>query len=150
MKKFSAILFLCFVFFVCGFNNAFFEYLIGLDEKAEVSFYCTEKNTGSFASEIKNGGGYVYSVQSENAHKTYENLLGCYGFSIKLKPETIDEILKKVHIVKTENLEGVKNFYGTAIGLVFFDFLDNKKINIQIAKTSSGVIVGSPIILGSY
>ena len=150
MKKFLSIIFLCFVFCVCGFNNVFFEYLVDLDKNSKVCFYCSERNQTGFVQEIQNGQGYVYETTNEKAKDIYKTLKGCYGFSIRLGATALDDILKNVHIVKTEKLEGLENFYCMANGLMFFDFLDNKKINIQIAKTSSGVIVGSPIILGSY
>ncbi|MBR5226991.1 MAG: hypothetical protein IKV69_02820 [Clostridia bacterium] len=66
MKKFFALVFVCFVFFVASFSNVFFEKLVGLEGGIEVSFYCTQKNDGDVFSEVKNGDGYVYTAQIEN------------------------------------------------------------------------------------
>lgn len=150
MKKFVVIVFVAFVFLLCSFNNQFFNYLLTLDENASVSFYCTTKNQNNFLNETQNGDGFVYSVSVVNAGEVYESLMGCYGFSVRLGLDAFDNVIEKVSVVKTEVVGDTQNFYGAATGLMFFDFLDNKKINIQIAKTQNSVVVGSPIILGAY
>ncbi|MBQ2713464.1 MAG: hypothetical protein IJF22_00660 [Clostridia bacterium] len=150
MKKFFTVVFLCFVCFAASFNNIFFTKLLAFGGCEEVSFYCSQKNQTEFANEIKNGEGYIYSVDVSDAKSDYSKLLGCYGFSAKFDILLFDKIMDTMQVVKTETLEGVQNFYGYVNGLTMFDFMDNKKVNIQVALTSNGVIVGSPLILGSY
>lgn len=150
MKKFFALVFICFVFFVASFSNVFFEKLVGLEGGIEVSFYCIQKNDGDVFSEVKNGDGYVYTAQIENMQGVYPSLLGCYGFSAKFDDVVFDEIMQSVQVLKTEVIEGVANYYGYVNTLSMFGFLENKKVNIQIAKTKNFVVVGSPIILGCY
>ena len=150
MKKFFTVVFLCFVFFVASFNNAFFQKLTSFEGCKEVSFYCSKKNQIAFADETRNGEGYIYSLDCEDVSRIYPKLQGCFGFSAKFEACAFDDIVKGVQIVKVENLEGVESFYGYVNGLSMFGFLDNKKINIQIALTAGGVVVGSPLILGAY
>ena len=149
MKKFCVVFFMCFVFFVASFNNTFFEKLASSEGCKEVSFYCSQKNQVGL-DEIKNGEGYIYSALPNQAQVAYSKLLGCYGFSAKFDTSAFYEILEGIEIIKTQTVEGVQSFYGFASGLSLFGFLDNKKINIQVALTSDAVIVGSPLILGSY
>lgn len=150
MKKFCIFVFLCITVFACSFNNSFFEYLAKLDGNAKISFYCTEKNNGDFLSEVRNGEGYVYELKGTEAQSAYSDLLGCYGFSVKLDKKLFEEVMQNVKVLKTETVAGIENFYGIANGIMFFDFLEDKKINIQIAKSDDAVVVGCPLILGSY
>lgn len=139
-----------FVGLVCGFNNSFFTYLTQ-SGSGEVRFYCGAKNSSYGVKEIKNGQGYEYICSIGGAKEVYENLNSCYGFSVHYNDNArLSEILEKVSVKKTEVLGEYTLYYGTAQGIMFFDFLDNSKINIQIAVSSNKMVVGSPIILGAY
>ncbi len=64
----------------------------------------------------------------------------------------IDSILKKIHFEKlsSEEVEGIQISYGYSPSYKKFVYVDGKKVNVQVAKTADGVIVGFPIILTGY
>lgn len=152
MKKILVLFFVIFVAMLCFSNNAFLDYLTQNAKCGEVRFYCLAKcGAGAVVKEIQNGASYEYISSVENAKNAFGFLNGCYGYSVHFEnTEKLDEILKQVCVLKVENVGGVTNYYGSVQGAVFFNFLGAQKINVQIAVTNNALVVGSPMILGSY
>ena len=152
MKKISVLIFVFIMFCFCSISNDFSQNLFCLSSDAKVSFYCDEENFVKDAIMLINGQSFVVETSAEFALETYKNLHSCVGFSIVFNKDEIDlgKILEKVNIIEEEIIEDNFTIYGIAQGLSFSTFVNNKKVNIQIAQNDDFVIIGSPIILGCY
>jgi hypothetical protein len=132
-------------------DNSYEKYIFKLSPSSEVSFYTTERPQNFEGTCIQNGEGYILITSGLNAEKYMDTLKNCFGFSVVLRDKNLlPDILKKVKVVKTEIIEGREILYAQTTSLPFSTFVENKKVNIQIAICSSNFIVGCPLILGSY
>ena len=152
MKKMLVLFFVIFVVGLCALNNSFLSFLVQ-DADAEVRFYCSAKIDDFVEGVVqkKNGACFEYSCADEVAQEVFKSLNGCFGYSVHYKDSSkFQEVLNKVSVLKMETINEIINYYGVVQGAFFFNFLDNKKINVQIAKVNNAFVVGCPIILGSY
>ena len=151
VKKVFLVLFVLFVAAVCSMNGALLENLLKVQSAQRVEFYCSKKVDGLMADVVQNGEGFIYSCQPQNAKTVYENLSGCFGFSVKYQNNNaLNEIIKNMTLIKKESQGDLTLIYGRVPSALFFDFVGNQKVNIQIAMRGQSLVVGSPIILGSY
>ena len=151
MKKFICLLFILSLLCAAALDNSYEKYIFKLSPSAEVSFYTTERPQNFEGTCIQNGEGYILITSGLNAEKYMDTLKNCFGFSVVLRDKNLlPDILKKVKVVKTEIIEGREILYAQTTSLPFSTFIENKKVNIQIAICSSNFIVGCPLILGSY
>ena len=150
MKKIFLIFAIVFSMSYLFISNNFALHIFSLVSGGEVRFYCGEKN--DLPLEIKNGQSFIYSCDADNATNFSMNLKGCFGFSVHTTKNNIDleKLLASVNILRTEVVEGYELFYGLVPGLVFSTFINNQKINLQIAVQGDNVVLGSPIILGDF
>lgn len=150
MKK--IILFFSFIFIVAylSLNNSFINQILLNVKSGEVNFYCSQDN--QIDGQIKNGSGYICECEIENFNNMFNSLKGCYGFSIetKMDEEEFENFLKKIKIIKTQKLDENIVVYGYASNLCFSNYISNKKVNIEIAKNNERVVIGCPVILGSF
>ena len=56
----------------------------------------------------------------------------------------------RAKLVCVEKLDGITNYYYYSNKLPKSESVKNKKVNIQIAISNNAVVVGTPIIYGSY
>ena len=64
--------------------------------------------------------------------------------------DKLKELLKNVKILKIEEVAENKVVYAYLPELINFCMVDGKKVNLQIAFNEQRVILGSPLILGSF
>lgn len=104
-------------------------------------------------SSISNGQGVIVTGSSTNYNLLNFNKDIVSGESIKLTNysyKEVCEILKFKELMKYEFSDGLSTFYGQ---VPFGDksvFVSGKRINCQIAVCNDYIVVGIPIILGSY
>lgn len=100
------------------------------------------------------GSGLILSVQSNKAKELLNSFKGeIYGMSVELKEEMkIEEILNiiKAKIVKKERVAGREIYYCYSNNNSDYVVDCGKKINYQIAINNEKIIIGTPLILGSY
>ena len=75
------------------------------------------------------------------------------GYQVKLDSEIqAVSFLRKYdcEIVFTENVNGIENYYFYSNKLLKKQVLNGKKVNVHLAVSDNGVILGYPIIYGSY
>lgn len=114
-------------------------------------FYCEKvlKRSNFISSIISSGDGYFVTTNLKCAKKVFEDLKNVKSFKIIFKNNF--EISKlKLKYIKTELVEDMKISYAFSN---YFDnsiCIDGKKSNIQIVEKESQVIIGVPIIMGSY
>lgn len=152
MKKIFVLIFVLIMLCFCSINNNYAEELFCQSQTAKVCFYCDECNEFENATTIVNGQSYIVETSAGYANEVYKNLDSCVGFSIVFNKNEIDieTLLQGVRVVKEETAGENFTIYGITNGLAFSTFIDNKKVNIQITQNNDFIIVGSPIILGSY
>lgn len=152
MKKLICLGFVMLLVTLSTFNNGFGMYIFSLSTDLGVCFYLGEAPASYIGECVKNGEGYILKTTADFAKENFSNLSGCYGFSVEIDKNktTTKNLLDKITITKTEKIDNLQIFYGVASGLPFSTIIENKKVNIQIAISESKIILGSPIILGSY
>lgn len=57
---------------------------------------------------------------------------------------------KRAKLILVEEIDGVKNYYYYSKKLPKREVVKGKKVNIQVAISSDTVVIGTPIIYGSY
>ena len=151
MKKIFILGFVFCLLFACSLHGGFLSRLAEFDASARVCFYCSEVQNLENASTQKNGDGAIISCAAENAIDVYKSITNCFGYSIRFNDVAlVEEILSQIRVLKTQVSQGITSYFGLAPATMFFDFLGGYKINVQVAVCKDYIVVGSPIILGSY
>ncbi len=93
---------------------------------------------------------YIYSTP-QNA-KFYNLKIDESGIMLRFVERNVYDLIQdfKGEILKIEEIEGKTVFYGFTPFEENFIMLENKKINMQIVEKEGEIIVGLPIILGSF
>lgn len=111
--------------------------------------------------------GGRYSLFYENGEMTEEYSMtlfetvfnrfgkgGVSGESVRFfgGDEEINKIIKrlKVDVRQRQEFANISTFYGYSAALGEGLMLEGQKINIQIVKKGNTVIIGTPLIMGSY
>lgn len=151
MKKFIIfiIFLLCFIAGIEGensqpailiFEGRFSLYGVGYSEVESEKIDC--------------GSGLILSVKSDDAEQLFNAFKGeVYGMSVELNKEMeLEEILKiiKAKIVKKESVAGREIYYCYSNNNSDYVIDNGQKINYQIAINNGNIIIGTPLILGSY
>lgn len=154
MKRIFAFLLIMLIFIFVSFNNDKFLELCSYYNSASLSIFCenyTDTPNTNFTA-IKNGDSYIIQTKASQAGNVLKNLMNCSGFLLTFNgtKEDVNNLLKQIKIVKTENYSDIQIFYCYICGLVYSTIIDNKKVNLQIAINNNIITIGSPLILGSY
>lgn len=100
------------------------------------------------------GNMTICSSDIENFGIGYDKLGNIIGVAVRydLGAINVDDILSAANAVslKVEQGENMVCYYAHSNLLKDSVTVDGKKINLQIAVTQNGIIVGSPMIMGSY
>ena len=157
MKKIAVLVLALVLISVLTLNNEKLAQLCFEFENAKLEFYCKGyideiKEVDRDISIINNGEEFIISTRANNVEPIKDYLIDCFGYCIKIEgvKQTIEHLLDKVQIAKTEIIDGIEILYGYVHGFLFSTFINGKKVNVQIAFNDNTVIIGSPIILGSY
>ena len=152
MKKFLVFIFLLFIVAVCSFGSGY--KFLSLEKSAKIELFVTNISASLNEDFIKNGEAYVVHTNNLKLEDTLKNVSGVYGVSYLFEGgvEDYEGLKNKVKVQNVQESENICTFYGFLSGFDKFTYIDGKKVNVQIAYNSenSRLIIGFPIILGSY
>ncbi len=103
------------------------------------------------AKAINNGNTLIISAPASISRFLYNSLFEIKGITF-FTSQSLQSVVSKLNIkvFKGVKVEGAEHFYGFCTGLDKFVFVDGKKVNVHLVKKKDQLIVGFPIILGSY
>lgn len=140
--------------FSFGLDKDIYFLKLAQDYGARVSFYTSSPQKIDGADCVVNGNSGIVSCSSNTAQKVYSKLKGIVGisFCVQGNNKTLSHIFDDLKLqIKSQNNVGKITTYLAYTNLFSNHImLDNDKINIQIAVNDGSIIVGMPIILGSY
>jgi len=119
----------------------------------EYRIYSTEWVENDLITNTTNlGFSYIYHLKSHNAAEVRKLFTKIDGESITLNNISKTTVLKKLgyKIVANSNIDNIKITYAYSPRGKTFIKDGAQKINLQIAKNKDTLIVGWPVILGSY
>ena len=100
------------------------------------------------------GSGIIASVKSDRAQTLINSFKGkIYGYSVEVSEKlNINYILSllKADIVKCEKVCGREIYYCYSACKSEYVISEGNKVNYQIAISEDKVVIGTPLILGSY
>lgn len=120
------------------------------------SFYASKDCKATNLTSTKNGAGYILSAKTKNASLVQDcldnNFVAGESFCFDGDEKDIKYILKRLSatIKRKEVFDEFELFYAYSPKFYSYITIDNKKINVQIAKNKNTITVGTPIIFGSY
>lgn len=154
MKKIFVFLFLCVLLsFALYFNKQplplFNFYQDGVCEFAVKAN--TNKILPSFVQDTQNGENLFVKAPLKLGDYLQKNLNDILGVTIIIN-EREENVLKnlQVKICKTEKQNDNKHIFGFSPLFEKAIFIENKKCNIHIVVQSDRLVIGYPIVLGSY
>lgn len=147
MKNLVAFLFLTVLLLTfCYFD---FSPVLPFDNAARASFVLEEKVEGY--DYVQNGDEYIVEVYSdiERFYQKYSDQIK--GFNLYFS-ENVEQIIQTLsgQIYRSQDVEGMKIYYGYTNLYNDFRYVSGKKINVQIAEQEKQVIVGFPLILTGF
>ncbi|MGN1221690.1 MAG: hypothetical protein ACI4TT_00475, partial [Christensenellales bacterium] len=104
---------------------------------------------------VKNGNACIVSCDSKYASTVKASINNILGESITINNPN-EDVLKQINdyisknILYDEKLDGTQIIYGYDNTLKNFVMVDGQKINFQVAINSDYVVIGYPLILGSF
>ena len=100
---------------------------------------------------VQNGDEYIVEVYSdiERFYQKYSDQIK--GFNLYFS-ENVEQIIQTLsgQIYRSQDVEGMKIYYGYTNLYNDFRYVSGKKINVQIAEQEKQVIVGFPLILTGF
>lgn len=147
MKNLVAFLFLTVLLLAfCYFD---FSPALPFDNAARASFVLEEKVEGY--DYVQNGDEYIVEVYSdiERFYQKYSDQIK--GFNLYFS-ENVEQIIQTLsgQIYRSQDVEGMKIYYGYTNLYNDFRYVSGKKINVQMAEQENQVIVGFPLILTGF
>ena len=114
-------------------------------------FYCEGvlNNSNFISSVISCGENFFVTTNLKCAKKVYNDLLNVKSFKVVIEDD-FDVTKLKLQYIKTENVEDMKISYAFSNYFKSSVCVDGKKANVQIVEKNNKIIIGSPIIMGSY
>jgi len=144
MVKLPLYITLCVVLVYYSFATAANPRLEILGE-GEYAIYSREDVQSSLVDRrVSSGVGYIYYTVSKNAEALRAKFSNIDGESIVLAGQSAKEILKKL------GYREVSPGYGYSPRAKDFIKANGQKINLQIVERNDSVVVGWPVVLGSY
>lgn len=120
------------------------------------SFYTTDKISFLDNTKIvKNGNACIVSCDSKYANVVKASINNILGESITINNPT-EDVLKQINDYISQNtlydekLDGTQIIYGYDNTLENFVIVDGQKVNFQVAINIDYVVIGYPLILGSF
>lgn len=151
MKKLLVFIFLLIIVVICSLGS---EIKLFNFSNFDIELFATEISDNIQADVIKNGDGYIVKTNSEEIDKVLNLVDGVYGVTLIIDDNSTkyEEIKSKIKVQNCQEEQNIYTFYGYINGQDKFIYVDNKKVNIQVLynKNNSKLIIGFPIILGSY
>lgn len=134
-------------------KNPVFSFSSELD--ANYCFYTNNANISvDGASVVKNGDMFFVSCKSNVAQNVKQQLDNIDGESISFQG-TKNDALKflsqfNYEIVFSEMVEDIFIIYAYCPTIANCVYVNNQKINIELAVNKSNITIGTPLIIGSY
>ena len=120
---------------------------------ATYTFYTLEKTDESL-SYTKNGDAFIVSCDINQAGSIKQKLGKILGESICFEGDKIAGLnfISKFDYtsILTEDVNGIFTLYAYSPKIENYVYINNKKVNIELAVNKGVVTIGSPIIVGSY
>lgn len=117
------------------------------------TFYTLEKMDSDLPY-TKNGDAFVHYCDFKNASKVKQQLSGILGESVSFCGDKVDGLNFLSNFdyttILVENIDGIWTLYAYSPKIENFVFVNNQKVNIELAVNKNIVTIGSPIIVGSY
>ncbi len=97
---------------------------------------------------IKNGNQFYYEFNDINSLS--EEKFSAYNFYFD-SSKNINEIISNLSFVyQGKSVENYQIYYGYYDNYNDYRYVDGKKINVQVVKTPSQIIVGFPLVVTGY
>ena len=96
---------------------------------------------------INNGSGSIIYCSAEDI-KYISSQRKIVGFTIKIKNLSLNDIFEKIKVQNVRLIDGY--YYGKSPLFCECIDVDNWNVNFQCAKNDGYVLLGCPILLGSY
>ena len=154
MKK----LFILFIFLFClMFLKAPFSLcFISQNYNATHTFYTTQSLQNENFNIVQNGNGFLIYAKSKDATQiltklSTKNIQG-ESFCFDGNFGDVKNILKSLNakVIKKECFNDFLVIYANSPKLGKYVYINLKKVNVQIVIKKEKIIIGTPIILGSY
>lgn len=136
--------------------------LIGLTSKVSIPDGACEMQIYSTSAPAAQGLSYVDEMSNFNIYHYYDGMVGIKDKSLDntlgvayIYPKnsnSADKIIEKLgaKICFEQQLEDGVSYYGYVRGLDKSVDIQNEEINVQIVSNKDNIIVGFPLIMGSY
>ena len=147
MKNLVAFSFLSILLFVfCYFD---FSPSLPFSSAVRASFVLKQQVEGY--DYVQNGDEYIVEVYSdiESFYQKYSDKIKGFNLYFSENAEQIIQTLSG-QIYRSQDVEGMKIYYGYTNLYNDFRYVSGKKINVQIAEQENQVIVGFPLILTGF
>lgn len=147
------------VFFILIVSLLFTDYspkdTFGIFKEVQSVLIVTSKEAENVDKLIENGDEFYYLFEGDKAPKILEKLelfddikgINLY-FSCDLDLSYFKTKLD--YMTDKTDVEGSDVYYGYYTGYKEFEFIDGKKINVQLAKTDDNWVLGFPMILTGF
>ena len=156
-KKLFALYFIM-VFVIISFlilpnKKPIFADNLDYDNLVTYTFYTLEKTDDSL-SYTKNGDAFIVSCDANKAVQVKQKLGKILGESVHFNGDKIAGLnfISKFNYtsILTEDVNGIFTLYAYSPKIENYVYINNKKVNIELAVNKGVVTIGSPIIVGSY
>ena len=147
MKRLFAFVIICLILICVAFCGDKKLSVNDLFENMSAEIYLpTQTQINNFKT-IKNGQGQIVFCQVGDI-EAFLKLHNINGYTIKVKNSTINRVLKKVMPVAKYTQKNL--IYGYSFVFDKSLNINGNKVNFQCAQSGDDVLIGSPILLGSY
>ena len=148
MKKLIVFIFL--IAIICGINLSITQNLSidKLFKTGEVEIYLPEKSGLYNVNKIDNGNGEIIFCNIQQFEELKNKLSNISGYTIKLQNTSFNDV---VDILKPMYVDSFNNsYYGYVNNLSKSVVTQDKNYNFQCVEKQNKVLIGVPILLGSY
>lgn len=157
MKKIFSmyILFLLLLSFLLVLPNKNPVFAVSKDKNAKYCFYTTNSSqTIKNAKITKNGSMTIITCDSNDVYKIKPQLVDVQGESLSFlgtKNDALNYLNNFNHnVVLSEIIENIVVIYAYCPQIENYVYVNNEKVNIQLAFNDGKITVGTPMILGSF
>lgn len=103
---------------------------------------------------IQNGNEYIVKCNKDIAKEIKPKFTQVLGESVTFecsKQNALKLISEmKCNLIELENINGLYTYYGYSNNIDNYTYVNNQKVNVELAYSNGRVTIGSPIILGDY
>lgn len=158
MKKTMLALYFIMVFVVISFlilpnKKPIFGAKAVVGQSIKYTFYTVDESDKNLTF-TKNGNVFFVSCNLQDAGKVKQKLSNILGESVCFKGDKVAGLnyISSFNYtsILTEDVNGIFTLYAYTPQIENFVYINNKKVNIELAVNKGVITIGSPIIVGSY